>query len=95
MLVCNDLPLKEHPFQPFLYFGPPPFGLTLIGLPPIGLTRQVTRRRGSNPGQSWSEILLEAFGEILLAVFEKYNKYKFQVVRNIARSFWRNTFDCV
>ena len=26
-----------------------------------------------------------------MAVFEKYNKSKFQVVRNTARSFWRNT----
>ena len=37
------------------------------------------------------EILLDPSGEILLAVFEKYNKSKFQVVRNTARSFWRNT----
>ena len=29
--------------------------------------------------------------DALLAVFEKYNKSKFQVVRNTARSFWRNT----
>ena len=26
-----------------------------------------------------------------MAVFEKYNKSKFQVVRNTAKSFWRNT----
>ena len=26
-----------------------------------------------------------------MAVFEKYNKSKFQVVRNTGRSFWRNT----
>ncbi len=26
-----------------------------------------------------------------MAVFEKYNKSKFQVVKNTARSFWRNT----
>jgi hypothetical protein len=38
------------------------------------------------------EILLDPSGEILLAVFEKPNKSKFQIVRNTARSFWRNTF---